>query len=111
MSENTQARLESLEKKFEQFLENFKNLPTTLALIQKDISLNAGLADKVEENTKDITKLKAWKSGILMVITVLAFGFGYFISLLSTNLELSMEKTAQQVVTQELEKYNVTNND
>ena len=107
----TAMKINDLEKKFEKFMEMFKDLPITLALIQKDISLNAGLAKKVEENTSEIIKLQTWKNGIVMVIAVLSFSFGYFINLVSTNLNLQMEKTAREVVVMELSKYNIENND
>lgn len=107
MSNETRERVKSLEQKFQKFMEKFEGLPTTLALIQKDISLNAGLAKTVAGNTSDIDRLKAWKAGILMVIAVLSFGFGYFVNLVSKNLELSMEKTAREVVTMELQKYEI----
>ena len=84
-------RLNKMEKSFSEFIKSMESVPATLEAIQKDLSENQQLK-------KDVAQLKAWRTGILMVITVGAFVFGYFIQLLSVNLELIMKDTAMTVV-------------
>lgn len=101
----TESRLTVMEKAFKTFMSKFEDVPITLALIQKDISLNAELAGIVKENSENIAALKSWRTGLTMAGVLAMFFFGYAVSLIQTNLGLSMEKTAREVVIQELEKY------
>ena len=101
----TESRLTIMEKVFKTFMSKFEDVPVTLALIQKDISLNAELAGIVKENSEDIATLKSWRTGLTMAGILAMFFFGYAVSLIQANLELSMEKTAREIVTKELQKY------
>ena len=101
----TESRLTIMEKAFKTFMSKFEDVPITLALIQKDISLNAELAGIVKGSSEDIAALKSWRTGLTMAGVLAMFFFGYAVSLIQANLELSMEKTAREIVTKELQKY------
>ena len=93
------------DNKLEEITKTLQVLLVQIAVLEEQLKVALDVRESVEKNTTKITNLTLWKYGMMAVLTAGGIVSGVIMNLIVTNLEMSIDKRANDIFTERIKMF------